>query len=105
MAATTTIIEYGKQPIHWEAVLITAVPAFFAMVGGIAAAVFGHFNGKHVRAIDRAVNGIEEGNPTIRENVEQINAAVNGTTPGAPSLRDNVQTLTERRDLDPQKDS
>ena len=107
MLASTTIIEQ-QSSIHWEAVLITAVPAFLAMVGSIVAAVLGHFNGRRIRSVDRAVNGTEEGEPTIRESVEathhsveQINTAVNGTAPGEASIQTNVQTLTERRDLDP----
>jgi len=103
--ASTTIIENAKQPIHWEAVLITAVPATMAMIGSIVAAILGHYNGKHVRAIDNAVNGVEEGKPTIRESVDQINSAVNGTSPGEASIQANVQALTDRRDLDPEKAS
>jgi hypothetical protein len=75
---TTTTVYEQSQAIHWEAVLITAVPAFTAMVGSIVAAVFGHYNGRHVRSIDKAVNGTDGGAPTIRESVEQINTAVNG---------------------------
>jgi uncharacterized protein YcfJ len=78
--ASTTIIENAKQPIHWEAVLITAVPATLAMIGSIVAAILGHYNGKHVRAIDTAVNGTEEGQPTIRESVEQTKQQVQSLT-------------------------
>jgi hypothetical protein len=78
--ASTTIIENTKQSIHWEAVLITAVPATMAMVGSIVAAVLGHYNGKHVRSIDVAVNGTGEGESTIRESVEQTKQQVQDLT-------------------------
>ena len=85
MIASTTIIENAQQPIHWEAVLITAVPATLAMVGSIVAAILGHYNGKHVRSIDVAVNGTGEGEPTIRESVEQTKQQVQSLTDGKAS--------------------
>jgi hypothetical protein len=110
VTGATTIVYEQSQAIHWEAVLVTAVPAFLAMVGSIVAAVFGHYNGRRVRSIDKAVNGTGDGEPTIRESVEathhsveQINTAVNGTGPGEASIQANVQALTDRRDLDPHK--
>lgn len=65
--------------IHWEAVLITAVPAFFGMVGTIVlGAIALHQKGKleetavRVRSIDTAVNGTEPHQATLRENVQAV---------------------------------
>lgn len=93
------------NPIHWEAVLVTAIPSFCAMVAALGAAWIGTRNKQHLRSIDHAVNGTKPGQSTLRESVEQINLAVNGAAPGEPSIRQNVETLTERRDLDPRVDS
>lgn len=105
--ATTIIIEH-PMPVQWQAVLVAALPAFFAMVAALGAAVLGYKNHGKITVIDRkassidaAVNGTQVGAPTIRENVEAIDKAVNGASPGDPSIRQNVETLTARRDLDP----
>lgn len=71
MIGLVTIVE-RQEAIHWEAVLITAVPAFFAMVAAIGTAWIGRKNKQHLEAIDKSVNGIEPGNPTLRESVEKI---------------------------------
>lgn len=70
MLATTVIQE--SNTIHWEAVAITAVPAFLAMFGSVVTALLGRRNKKHLQSIDNAVNGVEPGKPTMRENVEAI---------------------------------
>ena len=90
-----------STPIHWEAVLVSAVPAFFAMLAAVGAAWIGARSRQHLRSIDRAVNGTKPGESTLRESVEQINTAVNGAAEGDPSIRQNVETLIDRRDLDP----
>lgn len=99
IAMTTLVIE--RSQVHWEAVLVTAIPSFFAMVAAIGAAWISGRVRRHVQSIDKAVNGTTPGEPTIRESVEQINTAVNGASTGEPSIRENVETLTARRDLDP----
>ena len=100
-AAQQIIIEAQNNQVHWEAVLITAIPASLAAIAAIFAAYMGTRNKGHLKSIDKAVNGTGPGEPTLRENVTQINEAVNGAAPDEPSIRQNVETLIERRDLDP----
>jgi hypothetical protein len=111
IAAATTIVLQQPVPVHWEAVLVTAIPALFAMIGVLGLGYMQFGIKRHVKAIDAAVNGIEPGRPTIRESVEAtgekveaIDAAVNGAAVGDPSIRQNVETLVDRKDLDPDKD-
>lgn len=99
--AETIVLQQQPVPVHWEAVLVTAVPALFAMLGVIAVAYMQFGIHKRVKSIDTAVNGTEPGKPTIRESVENINEAVNGALPSDPSIRQNVETLVGRKDLDP----
>jgi hypothetical protein len=84
-----------STPIHWEAVLLTAIPATLTLVGVIVtsiiasrAAKIGQANKEHLISIDKAVNGVEEGAPTLREQVDQISSTVVGShdnpTKGAP---------------------
>jgi hypothetical protein len=82
--------EAHAGPIHWEAVLLTAVPATIAAVAAVATGIVGRRTKQHVAAIDNAVNGIEPGHPTLREKVEAIadatpGAGNGGQAPGAPS--------------------
>jgi hypothetical protein len=98
--AQQIIVESQNSSIHWEAVLVTAIPAMAGAIAAIAAAYMGTRNKTHLKSIDRAVNGTEPHEATLRENVEAINTAVNGAAPGEDSIRENVQTLTRRRDLD-----
>jgi hypothetical protein len=96
------VVHEVTTPIHWEAVLITAVPATLATIGTIAtafiaarAAKVGAANKVHLQSIDKAVNGVPDGAPTLREEVSAVNAAVNGAAPGEDSIRENVQTLVD----------
>jgi hypothetical protein len=57
---------------------------------------------RKLHSIDHAVNGVAEGEPTLREETQAINSAVNGAPSQDPSIRENVETLVERRDLDPE---
>jgi hypothetical protein len=105
ISATTLIIERAS-PVHWEAVLVTAVPALFAMIGVLGLGymqwvMHGKANNIEAKAtsIDKAVNGTPEGVPTLREKVQAIDEAVNGAAPGDPSVRQNVEELVGRRDL------
>jgi hypothetical protein len=75
--------------------------ALGSFITAIAALITGSRNKQHLISIDKAVNGTAEGEPTIRDSVEQINHAVNGTKPGEPSIEKNVKELVDRRDLDP----
>jgi hypothetical protein len=100
-----------QTPIHWEAVLITAIPAGCAMIAAIASGIFSYLaartgtrNKQHLVSIDRAVNGAQDGEPTLRENVVAINHAVNGSSADTPSIQADVKTLVGRRDLDPDLD-
>jgi len=74
-----------QTPIHWEAVLVTAIPATIAGVFSLTAAIVasraarvGRANKQHLQAIDAAVNGVDGDAPTLRETVEQINTTLNG---------------------------
>jgi hypothetical protein len=80
-AATPIIVQPEHAPIHWEAVLITAVPAFFACVAAIATAALGLRTKAKVEqeiaprlaSVDRAVNGVADPSlPTLRENVAAL---------------------------------
>lgn len=100
MSGHTIVVE--SAPIHWEAVLVTAVPAFLSMVAAIGAALIGRRNHEKIKSIDNAVNGTAPGEATLRETVEAMNSAVNDTEGGIPSISENVRTLVDRRDLDPE---
>lgn len=73
---------HDAAPIHWEAVLITAVPATLALCGTIVTSLVGWRNRKRLAAIDTAVNGVEPGQPTLREKVEAVAAATGVESPG-----------------------
>ena len=107
-AVTYIIREQATNP--WILVLAPTVPA--AIAAGAAlwssrraghAVDLGAANKQHLVAIDAAVNGVQDGHPTLREKVEAIDTAVNGTAAGDPSIRENVETLVDRRDLDPNR--
>lgn len=81
--------ETHAGPIHWEAVLLTAIPATVAAIAAVVTGAIARRTKQHVAAIDNAVNGVEEGHPTLREKVETIadaipGAANGGGTPGGP---------------------
>jgi hypothetical protein len=97
--ASRAVVE--QAPIHWEAVLITAVPSFFAMIAALGAAIIGVKNHGKIGSIDHAVNGTLPGEATLREETQAVNHAVNGADDGAPSIKEDVATLVGRRDLDP----
>jgi hypothetical protein len=82
-------------PIHWEAVLVTAIPSFFTFLGVCALGYFQFVMHEKVKSIDHAVNGAAAGEPTIRESVAAINTAVNGAPEGKHSIKENVQTLLD----------
>lgn len=93
LGATTTVIR-ESSPVHWEAVLITAVPATLALLGTIVTALLGRRNKQHLTAIDEAVNGVESEQPTLREKVEAIADTV--APVGEPSLREKVDAIQEK---------
>lgn len=73
--------------IHWEAVLVTAIPALGAMFGTIGSAWFAWrsaklaaINKEHLLTIDKAVNGVAAGTPTLREEVVSTREAIENKT-------------------------
>lgn len=80
LAVVEQVVIEHAAPIHWEAVLITAIPATLAFLGSVVAALVARKNHSHLQAIDQAVNGVEPGAPTVREKVEAIAAKTEGAT-------------------------
>jgi hypothetical protein len=80
-----------QTPIHWEAVLVTAIPAGCALLAAVVSAVFSYLGAKRATA--------------NKEHLINIDEAVNGIGPDEQSLRENVQTLVARKDLDPDKET
>lgn len=79
-----------QTPIHWEAVLVTAIPAGCALVAAVTSAVFSYLAAKRGTA--------------NKAHLVTIDEAVNGVGPDDRSLRENVQELVARKDLDPDKE-
>ncbi len=86
-------------------VLAYTVPPTITALAGLGIAWINYKTGRRneqkLHSIDHAVNGVADGEPTLREETQAINSAVNGTEPQDPSIRQNVETLVDRRDLDP----
>ncbi len=85
VAAQTIVIQTGSG-IRWEAVLVTAVPAAIAAVAAVLTAVIGRRNRQHLESIDRSVNGVQGGSPTMRQKVEAIAQVLPGAHDAAADI-------------------